>query len=434
LAYNLWRFAEHRPCDSALRPRPASNLVVDFRLGWPRASVLPMQLSLRRALWDEPGEAAPAYRRVLVMSSEISQPHEPPRSHPDLAPIGGKIGSLPEDFVVDEIALYPLSGTGTHHFVRIRKRGWTTPSMVAVVARAADVDPRDIGTAGMKDKHAVTSQWLSLPVTARPPQEWSLPEGLEMVELTRHENKLRTGHQRGNRFDIRLVELDEAALERTRALCRRIGEAGLANYFGAQRFGTGGGNLAQALHWLAMLAGEAHERPGRGCGRRHRGRSRSRFDDKLYPSVLQSEVFNRYVTLRRTRGLDRLLRGEVVRLNGSQSVFVVTDPDAERPRLLAGDVHLTGPLPGPKMRAAEHEAAELERQVLAELPLDKADWERLGRYAPGTRRDIIMHPDGVEFVPVDAQSLRLRFELPSGGYATQVVREFTGGSWLGLRD
>lgn len=367
------------------------------------------------------------------MTQEMPLPHEPPRFHADLTPAGGKLGPLPEDFIVDEIALYPPSGTGAHLFVRMRKRGWTTQSMVAVVARAAGVDARDIGTAGMKDKHAVTSQWMSLPAAARPPQEWHLPDGLAVLEHALHDNKLRTGHQRGNRFDLRLVELDTSAQERARTLCDRISEAGLGNYFGAQRFGIQGANLAKALRWLEALARDDSEPRNRERGRRGRGRSRSRFDDKLYPSVLQSEVFNRYVTLRREQGLDRLLRGEVLRLRGSQSLFVVTDPDAELPRLLAGDVCLTGPLPGPKMRAAELEAAELERQVLSELPLDEADWMRLGRYAPGTRRDVVMHPEGLELVPVDEHSLRIRFGLPSGGYATQLIRELTAGPWLGMR-
>jgi tRNA pseudouridine13 synthase len=364
----------------------------------------------------------------------MPQSHEPPRFHTDLPPAGGRIGPLPEDFVVDEVGLYPPSGTGSHWFVRIRKRGWTTPSMVGAIARAADVDPRDIGTAGMKDKNAITTQWASLPQTASPPEQWCLPEGLELVEHTRHENKLRTGHLKGNRFDIRLVALEDGGIERARALCDRIEKAGLGNYFGAQRFGIAGANLGQALRWLSVAVRDSNGLRRTDHGRARRARSRSRFDDKLYPSVLQSEVFNRYVTLRRVHGLDRLLRGEVVRLHGSNSVFVVTDPDAELSRLLAGDVHLTGPLPGPKMRAAEDESAELERQVLAELPLGAADWELLGRYAPGTRRDVVMRPEGLELVPIDDHSLRVHFELPSGGYATELVRELTGGPWLGARD
>jgi tRNA pseudouridine13 synthase len=368
------------------------------------------------------------------MQPEVPPSHQPPRFHTDLPAAGGKIGPLPEDFVVDEIALYPLSGSGSHWFVRIRKRGWTTPSMVSAVARAAGVDSRDIGTAGMKDKNAVTTQWVSLPQTARPPAEWHLPEDLEVVEITRHDNKLRTGHQKGNRFDIRLVELESGGLERARALCDRIAKHGLGNYFGAQRFGVAGTNLGQALRWLGAAAGGSREAGGPQRDRARRNRARSRLHDKLYPSVLQSEVFNRYVTLRRERGLDRLLSGEVVRLNGSNSVFVVTDPDAELPRLLAGDLHLTGPMPGPKMRAAEGDAAELERQILGELPLDGADWEKLGRYAPGTRRDVVLRPEGLELVAIDDRSLRVRFELSSGGYATELVRELTGGPWLGGRD
>ena len=112
-------------------------------------------------------------------------PHEPPVMLGESSPIAAMIGPTPEDFVVDEIPLYPQSGAGEHLYARVEKRGFTTPAMVRAVTRAAGVDERDVGYAGLKDKHAVTSQWLSLPSKARPPGEWQLPEGIRVVEHTR---------------------------------------------------------------------------------------------------------------------------------------------------------------------------------------------------------------------------------------------------------
>src|SRR3954470_21861959 len=132
------------------------------------------------------------------------RPQEPAVMAAELPAIDAHIGPAPEDFVVDEVPLYPQSGEGEHRYVRIEKRGFTTPAMVRAVTRAAGVDERDVGYAGLKDKHAVTRQWLSLPSKARPPSEWQLPDGIAVVEHTRHGNKLRTGHLLGNRFRIRL--------------------------------------------------------------------------------------------------------------------------------------------------------------------------------------------------------------------------------------
>src|SRR5512145_2423568 len=100
--------------------------------------------------------------------SESTIPSEPPRVASDLLPVGGHVGSTPTDFRVDEIPAYLPSGAGDHRYLRIEKRSMTTPELVHLCARSAGVNERDVGTAGLKDKHAVTSQWLSLPLRSRP--------------------------------------------------------------------------------------------------------------------------------------------------------------------------------------------------------------------------------------------------------------------------
>ncbi len=346
-------------------------------------------------------------------------PMEPPIACADLPAAGGHLGTVPTDFIVDEIPLYSPSGEGEHIYVRLRKRGLTTPDLLRLVSRAARVRERDIGVAGMKDKHAVTSQWLSLPRGAAPCDSWELPESVELLEVSRHSNKLRTGHQAGNHFELRVVDASQGALERAQAIAARLREQGLPNYFGAQRFGHDGRNLADALDWLS-----AQRDRSRNARRGHR------FQDKLLPSVLQSEVFNRYLARRMVLGLDNLLQGEVVRLDGSASVFVVEDVARELPRLSQRDIHLTGPLPGAKMRAATHDPARIEAEVLAELGLSEEAFVLLGDRAPGTRRDLLMWPKDLEVREDDTGALILSFALPSGGYATQLVREFTRAAWL----
>lgn len=337
-------------------------------------------------------------------------PHAPPFWTSALPGIAGRIGPTEDDFVVDEVPAYSPSGSGEHWYVRVEKRGQNTRDAALALARAARVSERDVGYAGMKDKHAVTTQWFSLPGSAAAPDTWSLPEGLAIRESSRHANKLRTGHLRGNRFRIGLVETMPSAADQARGLLDHLSRNGLANYFGPQRFGHEGRNLAEALSWLR--------------GEVRLPRSRERFLSKLYPSVVQAEVFNRFATRRLELGAGALIAGEVVRLEGSSAHFVVEDVERETPRYAAGELRLTGPLPGPKLRQAAARALELEQQAMREAGLAEAELAALASHAPGTRRDVLVFP-AAPSVEQSADRLWLAFELPAGSYATEVVRELT---------
>lgn len=342
--------------------------------------------------------------------------HEPPVAYPELAPVGGRVGPEPEDFLVEEVPAYAASGKGEHQYVLARKRLLTTPELAKRLARAVGLNERDVGYAGLKDKYAVTTQWLSLCSKVAITKELDLGPGVEIVAVTRHDNKLRTGHLLGNRFTITLLGVDENALHKANAIAERLRSDGLPNYFGAQRFGHGGRNLTDALSWLA-----------RG------GRGRNRFEQKLFPSVMQAELFNRYLSARLALGPRRLLAGEVVRLDGAGAMFRVDDVAAEQPRLDQRDVHLTGPMIGPKMRPAGADALELERRLSAELGLNEQMLGALGREAPGTRRDLFAPLGDLAIAEVSGRSepaLRLSFTLPAGGYATEVLRQLTHEPFL----
>jgi tRNA pseudouridine13 synthase len=350
---------------------------------------------------------APPAPSTEATTTAARQPFTPPFSTPSSLAVGGRLGGEPEHFIVDELPLYEPSGEGAHLYVRVRKRSLTTAQVARMLSKASGVRDREIGYAGLKDKNAVTTQWFSFPnLDAAAAEGWQLPEGLEVIETSRHNNKLRTGHLWGNRFRITLLEVERPELGA--AIVSTLTSTGLPNYFGKQRFGIAGDNLDQAFEWLAS-------------GRR----AKSRFLAKLYPSVIQSELFNRYLAFRTDAGLDRLIQGEVVRLEGSGKMFEVEDPAAEHERLVTHDIHLTGPIVGPKMKAATGPALELERAAAAEVGLDAALSERLFSKAPGTRRDLIAYATGLTFESPEPGTAVLDFSLPSGAYATQLVAEFT---------
>lgn len=358
-------------------------------------------------------------------SRPFAVPFEPPLVSRSLPPLGGQIGAALDDFRVEEIPAYLPSGEGDHRYVHIEKRGLSTPEAVHLIARAADVKERDIGTAGLKDKHAVTTQWISLPKQGRPVSEWNLPETVRVLTESLHQNKLRTGHLHGNRFTLRLVGISAEAPLRLPALLERL-RRGTLNAFAEQRFGRDGQNIQSAFDWLK------DPRSLRG--------PKARFLSKFYPSVIQSELFNRYLAARLALGEDRVLAGEIVRLEGTGSNFVIEDLATEQARFERGELHPQGPIFGPRMRPAQSEALALEENVLAEAGVTTDELERLGSHAPGTRRDVWLKLEDLQATLEPAQgeqlgelALILSFSLPAGSYATHVVRELTHAVWFERR-
>jgi len=317
-------------------------------------------------------------------------------------PCQARFKLCPQDFRVEELLGFEPDGAGAHAWLKLEKTGMNTDFLARRLARIAGVAPRAIGYSGLKDRQAVTSQWFSIDLAGREEADWSAleDEGVRVLTRTRSGRKLRRGSHRGNGFVLLLRDLqgDAAALE---AVLRRIRVEGVPNYFGPQRFGRDGGNLAAAT---ALIAGRL--RPG---DRKRRG---------LYLSTARSFLFNQVLSRRVAEvSWNRLLAGEAVMLAGSRSFFLATDTDPGlQQRLAAFDIHPSRPLWGRGDPACAGGALALgayghfrtgletaglrqERRALRVLPAD-LEWQFL--------------PDGV---------LRLAFTLPAGAYATSVLRE-----------
>jgi tRNA pseudouridine13 synthase len=324
----------------------------------------------------------------------------------------GRVREAPEDFRVEEIPAYPPIGAGEHCFVRFEKTGLTTPEAVARIARALGADPRGTGFAGLKDRHAVTVQWASF-AGADPAGALGLGEsipGVRILEAARSSSKLRTGHLHGNRFALRLhVEGDHA---RVGALVDEVARRGFPNYFGAQRFGAGGRNLERARRWL-VLAGPP---------------PRERFDRKLLVSALQSALFNGVAAARvRDDLLDHAIAGDVLRKEDTGGLFTTADlAEAER-RVQAWEVSPTGPMFGERMRWPEADALAREEAALAEAGMTRAHLAAFARFGAGTRRALRVRPANVA-IAQESDALVLRFDLPSGAYATVLLREILDAS------
>ncbi len=364
-------------------------------------------------------------------------PFVPPRCCP-LPKVDAKIGPDPEHFLVEEIPAYPLSDQGEHVFLFIEKRELNTNDVVKRLAQASGIVERDIGYAGMKDRQAVTRQWFSVLYKGDDAARFDLGEGVRILETRRHNNKLRTGHLIGNRFTITLVGAAPEDLVRAEKITDYLKREGLANYYGAQRFGRGGNNLGFSLSWLNDQLGgkegksESSDRDRSDTrSRKRRSHKSSRFDNKLHPSVVQSELFNRYLSARLQLS-DPLLLGEVVRLNGTGTHFIVEDLDRELPRKLSGDLILTGTMPGGKTLSPKHAAAKLEAETARAMGLSDDHMQCLLKIAPGARRDLYVALEDLTCV-CEQDEIAISFVLPAGGYATQVIREYNDADWMSPR-
>lgn len=331
-----------------------------------------------------------------------------PRSLP--APrVPGRYKVAPEDFVVVEQELYAPSGEGDHLWLRLRKTGLSTLDAVARLAHALGRRDRDFGIAGMKDAFAVTEQWVSLEhADEAAVRKLALP-GIEVLRVVRHQNKLKVGQLRGNRFDLRLRGVAPAHIDALRINLAELARSGVPNYFGEQRFGKRGANLQKGMELLhGDLAHAARRIPKKLLS--------------LLLAAVQSEVFNRVLIARLDR-LDVLLPGDVAILHRNGAAFAVPDPSLEQARCATFEISPSGPMPGPKCLAASGEPGAMEAKALADLGLDPA---RFGRTPHGTnegeRRSLRMALSDLE-VQTEPDAVRLRFALPRGGYATSVLRE-----------
>jgi tRNA pseudouridine13 synthase len=325
------------------------------------------------------------------------------------------IRAQPGDFKVDEIPAYSPSGEGDHLFVSFRKTGLDTAWAVRCIALALGVDASEAGWAGMKDRHAVTTQTASFFIRADAYELADVAkkleglEGIEVLATQRHGHKLKTGHLRGNRFCVTLREVAADAFETMERGLDEIRVCGVPNAYGTQRFGRDGDNAERALRWL-------------------NGRERAPKSKKLRRllfSALQSQMFNQVLDQRVADGSWRTpMLGDLVQKHDSGGVFVVGDDDLDDARARAEQRLLspTGPMFGAKMRWPSGAPEAMERGVLEAKIKDPDLLPRNKTLGRGARRSLRLIVDELEYRsdPTDG-SLVVSFVLPKGGYATTVL-------------
>jgi tRNA pseudouridine13 synthase len=319
--------------------------------------------------------------------------------------IEGTLRAQAADFHVEELLGFEPSGNGEHAFLLVEKIDANTEWVARQLAEAVGVSPMAVGFAGMKDRHAVTRQTFTVQLPGRADPDWSALaiQGVRVVDATRHNRKLKRGAHRGNRFVIRLRDVrgNRDALE-GRLLTLR--ERGVPNYFGEQRFGRDGGNVALAQ---SMFAGRRLSRPQRS----------------IALSAARSFLFNQVLATRvRAPDWDSALEGDVWMLGGTHAIFGPEPWNDDLGRRLASlDIHPTGPMWGRGELRTRDAARALEQTLAADHPALTRGLEQAG--LEQERRSLRLAVTDLSHEWEAHDVLRLEFALGTGAFATTVLRE-----------
>ncbi|MDD2382640.1 MAG: tRNA pseudouridine(13) synthase TruD [Sulfurospirillaceae bacterium] len=346
------------------------------------------------------------------------------------APVDVLFTKNSSDFVVNEIPLYPFSGEGEHLVLHVRKKDLTTWDMVQYISEVTGAKVRDIGYAGLKDKDGMTTQYISLHKSFEPKLANFSHEKIKILDKIYHNNKIRTGHLKGNRFFIRLKKVNPVDAMKLKNGLKKIKEEGFPNFFGYQRFGITGKNYEFGKE---ILQGKRKER-------NHKMH-------EFYLSAYQSYLFNEWLSrrieisrvvedfdikeamnilklskevvseLKKQKQFFKLLNGDVLHHYPAGKAFVCENIDVELPRFLARDITITGWLVGGKNIRAEQEAGEIEAKMFSES-------EPFLSQMNGSRRFAWSFADEIEYTYKEEEAwFEMHFSLPKGSYATVIIEE-----------
>ena len=426
------------------------------------------------------GFALPADWITLGEPRVRFDPRPGPRASSE-PPIGGRLKERAEDFLVEEIPLYAPCGEGEHLYLGIQKTNMPHSEMLSLLCRHFNVEESAIGFAGMKDRVAVTQQTVSIHLPKDRPVGELRHERLAVMWAMRHQNKLRRGHLKGNRFAIRVRGVDPLAVRTVKRRMEEVARSGAPDYYGEQRFGYRvNSHLLGLLYargeWQAVLDEllgahgtpfPPHQREQREMYERgafEEGARRWKLHDpaelvamrslargrdaagavraipahikSFWMSALQGAVYNATLAARiRDQTYATILPGDVAMLAGTASIFRVpadvgeAELARERARCLEREVSPTGPVHGPSMVEASGDALRYEHEALALVGANEGLFAPPALEALGARRPFRIEVSNWEIdagVDLHGAFIRLAFDLPKGAFATVLCRELLG--------
>lgn len=323
--------------------------------------------------------------------------------------LSGVIKQQPEDFIVNEQLGFITTGSGEHLFLYVEKRSLTTMELIEQLAKVAGISARLIGYSGLKDKHAVTRQWVSLHLPgAKEKPEIPDTEHYKTLQSDWHDKKIRVGVHKANQFEITIRNV-KGQSEELENIIDLIRVHGFANYFGEQRFGRQQDNVAQALRTL---------------NNRHKLKRLSRNKKSLYLSALRSELFNQILSNRIQQGIwMEPVEGDVFMLAGRQSIFSEELSEEILQRYKELDIHCALSMAGTGETKISHQASEIEQEVLQQnseihQTLIDLNIPRALRSNRALVTDFIIESD------IETHIMVIKVELERGVYLTTLLQHF----------
>lgn len=368
---------------------------------------------------------------VATDTSQLPQPAKPPLKRANYK-------TYATDFIVNEILPLTFTGDGEHLWLHIQKSGINTAYLAKLLSEWAEIPLRDVGYSGLKDRHALTTQWFSLripkkqlPITEFAPVDIGDNESVTILDQQWHNKKLNRGTHKANEFVITLrdIQFDDLAIEKSEQTLiakqhieqhlEGIRHSGVPNYFGPQRFGRSGNNIREALALFARPPREERRQPKKSKRKRA-----PREQNTMELSAARSLIFNRILASRVIDGSwHHGLAGEVFNLNGSGSIFTSDAlDDTLRERLASGDIHPTGVLWGTDNDKVSGTAAAIETDTVQNNPLLMQLATGLEtREVKAQRRPLRLPIEDLSWTWDDEQTLILSFTLTTGSFATSVL-------------
>lgn len=352
------------------------------------------------------------------------------------APISAHFSKSADDFVVREIPLYDFSNNGEWAYLHIQKKGLSTSEAIKILSAKIGAKGRDFGYAGLKDKQGLTTQYICIHKKFIPQIEKIQDlKDLKILDISYHNNKLKTGHLKGNKFFIRLKKVLPAAAIQIEQALNNINIHGFANYFGYQRFGKDGNNAQTGLKILQEVQ-----------------KFKNRKINDFLISAFQSELFNMWLSkrveiskfadefsenelvqiyskefssfdknisnmLKSQKTLFKLLPGEILGHYPHGKIFLCENLDLETERFYNKNITSCGLLLGKRTLNSSIIAKEIENTVFKEFEQTAANINGNRRFAWSWIENL-----DYKYIPEKAH-FQINFTLQKGSYATVVLEE-----------
>lgn len=315
-----------------------------------------------------------------------------------------------EDFIVIEELGFEFTGEGEHVLVYLEKKDCNTVFVAEQLAKYVGISAKNVSYAGLKDRQAVTQQWFSLHMPGKETPDFSKFDlaGCRILQITRHNKKLKIGALKGNRFKIILRNLTDNIEPKLNT----IKQHGVPNYFGEQRFGRDQNNITQAIKWAT---GEISVKD-----RKKRG---------FYLSAARSAIFNDIVSQRIKQNIQQtVLDGDILQLSKSNSWFLSKTDELSllQQRLQNGEINITAPMVGDSSLGTTSVALEFETNCLKHWSCFEELFKK--ERMETIRRSILLRPEQLKWQWIGENDIEINFYLPSGCYATSVLRELIIGN------